>query len=104
MHTLTRLFDIQPLADDQLTIFLNAEPVAAACGETVLTVLQAVGWRRISRNDHGQVAGAYCGMGVCHCCLVQIDGRHKQRACQVLVRPDMRVDTEVSRFCTEEAL
>ncbi len=69
-----------------MTIHLNGQPVAAAAGETVLNVLNAVGLRRLARNDHGQASGAFCGMGVCHCCLVAIDGRPKRRACQTVVR------------------
>ncbi|HEK0904000.1 TPA: cyanide-forming glycine dehydrogenase subunit HcnA, partial [Pseudomonas aeruginosa] len=81
---------------------LNGQPVAAAAGETVLNVLNAVGLRRLARNDHGQASGAFCGMGVCHCCLVAIDGRPKRRACQTVVRPGMRVETESNRFDQEE--
>ncbi|WP_407586931.1 2Fe-2S iron-sulfur cluster-binding protein [Pseudomonas aeruginosa] len=40
--------------------------------------------------------------GVCHCCLVAIDGRPKRRACQTVVRPGMRVETESNRFDQEE--
>ncbi|USV22554.1 (2Fe-2S)-binding protein [Pseudomonas aeruginosa] len=77
-----------------MTIHLNGQPVAAAAGETVLNVLNAVGLRRLARNDHGQASGAFCGMGVCHCCLVA--------ACQTVVRPGMRVETESNRFDQEE--
>ncbi|MGU1846453.1 2Fe-2S iron-sulfur cluster-binding protein, partial [Pseudomonas aeruginosa] len=75
MHLLERQHDIQPLSRADMTIHLNGQPVAAAAGETVLNVLNAVGLRRLARNDHGQASGAFCGMGVCHCCLVAIDGR-----------------------------
>lgn len=103
MHELNREHDIQPLSGAQLNIFLNGQPVAAAAGETVLGVLQAVGVRQLARNDHGQVAGAFCGMGVCQCCLVAIDGRPKRRACQTLVKHGMRVDTLVNRIAVQEA-
>ncbi len=86
MHLLERQHDIQPLSRADMTIHLNGQPVAAAAGETVLNVLNAVGLRRLARNDHGQASGAFCGMGVCHCCLVAIDGRPKRRACQTVVR------------------
>ncbi|EPL03486.1 cyanide-forming glycine dehydrogenase subunit HcnA [Pseudomonas sp. CF161] len=93
-----RTFDIQPLQQADMTISLNGQPVSAAIGETVLSVIQSLGLRQVARNDHGQLAGAYCGMGVCHCCLVQIDGRHKRRACQTLVKPGMQVQTAVNRI------
>lgn len=97
-----RILDIQPLAADQLSLHINGTPVTAAAGETVLSVLNAVGLRQLARNDHGQLSGAYCGMGVCHCCLVAIDGRPKRRACQTVVRDGMRVETQVNRINGED--
>ncbi|MCE4056976.1 cyanide-forming glycine dehydrogenase subunit HcnA [Pseudomonas sp. Au-Pse12] len=102
MRQIDRNFDIQPLQHADMTISLNGQPVTAALGETVLSVIQATGLRQVARNDHGQLVGAYCGMGVCHCCLVQIDGRHKRRACQTLVKPGMQVQTLSNRISETE--
>ncbi|OHX14492.1 cyanide-forming glycine dehydrogenase subunit HcnA [Chromobacterium sphagni] len=99
--SLHRNHDIQALQGQTLTIHVNNQPVAAAAGETVLSVLNAVGLRQLSRNDNQQIAGSYCGMGVCHCCQVRIDGRHKRRACQTVVQPGMRVETAGNRLNTE---
>ncbi|CAI3811019.1 Hydrogen cyanide synthase subunit HcnA [Pseudomonas sp. MM221] len=97
-----RKHDIQPISQGQLTLYLNGKTVTAAAGETVLSVLSAVGLRQVARNDHGQLAGSYCGMGVCHCCLVAIDGMSKRRACQTLVRDGMRIETQVNRVSQEQ--
>ncbi|MFK3718605.1 (2Fe-2S)-binding protein [Pseudomonas fulva] len=91
-----RTLDIQPLPAEQISLSINGTAVTAVPGETVLSVLNAVGVRQLALNDHGQVSGAFCGMGVCHCCLVAIDGRPKRRACQTLVRAGMRVETQVN--------
>ncbi|MBF8674929.1 (2Fe-2S)-binding protein [Pseudomonas fulva] len=91
-----RSLDIQPLPAEQISLSINGTAVTAVPGETVLSVLNAVGVRQLALNDHGQVSGAFCGMGVCHCCLVAIDGRPKRRACQTLVRAGMRVETQVN--------
>ena len=72
---------------------MNGNPVPAQVGESVLSVLFAIGERAISRTNHGELAGAYCGMGVCFCCTVSIDGLEKQRACQTLVRDGMQILT-----------
>lgn len=101
MQILERKYDIQPLDEAEMTLLVNGLPTVASAGETVLSVLNAVGLRQLAINDHGQLSGAYCGMGVCHCCLVQIDGRPKRRACQTVVRPGMRVETEVNRVQEE---
>jgi hydrogen cyanide synthase HcnA len=98
-----RKFDIQPLKRAEMTVRLDGQAVDAAEGETVLTVIQALGLRQVARNDHNQISGAYCGMGICQCCLVKIDGRHKRRACQTLVRPGMQIETRANRIAATEA-
>lgn len=104
MPRLDRMFDIQPLPRADMTVNINGQPVSAALGETVLSVIQSLGLRQVARNDHDQISGAYCGMGVCQCCLVKINGRHKRRACQTLVRDGMRVETQVNRIVEQEGV
>ena len=50
-------------------------------GDTVATALMRAGRiaQRVTRGDNPR--GLFCGMGVCHDCLVVIDGRAAQRAC-----------------------
>jgi hydrogen cyanide synthase HcnA len=95
---LQRKYDIQELGGEQLTLLIDEQLVLAAVGETVLSVLNAVGLRQLARNDNQAVAGSYCGMGVCHCCQVKIDGRYKRRACQTIVQAGMRVETASNRI------
>ncbi|MBP3997985.1 hydrogen cyanide synthase HcnA [Pseudomonas sp. LAIL14HWK12:I2] len=104
MHCLERTFDIQPLAQADMTVHINGHPVSAAIGETVLSVIQSLGVRQVARNDHNQISGAYCGMGVCQCCLVKINGRHKRRACQTVVRDGMLIETQVNRIHGQEVV
>ena len=104
MDDLNRQYDIQPLIKADMSILINGQAVSAAQEETVLSVLNSVGVRQLSANDHGQMNGAYCGMGVCYCCLVNIDGRHKRRACQTVVQPGMKVETGINRVTAQEAV
>lgn len=104
MHCLDRTFDIQPLAQADMTVHINGQPVNAAIGETVLSVIQSLGVRQVARNDYNQISGAYCGMGVCQCCLVKINGRHKRRACQTVVRDGMQIETQVNRVAAQEVV
>lgn len=104
MHCLERTFDIQPLTQADMTVHINGQPFSAAIGETVLSVIQSLGVRQVARNDHDQISGAYCGMGVCQCCLVKINGRHKRRACQTVVRDGMRIETQVNRINEQEVV
>lgn len=104
MPRLERSFDIQPLTCPHMTVHINGQAVNAASGETVLSVIQSLGIRQVARNDHDQISGAYCGMGVCQCCLVKINGRHKRRACQTVVRDGMTVETQVNRIAEQEVV
>lgn len=104
MNCLERTFDIQPLVQADMAVHINGQAVSAAIGETVLSVIQSLGVRQIARNDHDQISGAYCGMGVCQCCLVKINGRHKRRACQTVVRDGMQIETRVNRVVAQEVV
>jgi hydrogen cyanide synthase HcnA len=77
---------------------LTDNPSRPDSGELVISVLAASGPRAFARDDRGHPMGGYCWMGVCHACVVKIDGRHKQRACQTVVAPGMQVQTVCSRF------
>ena len=45
----------------------------------------------------GEKRAPFCFMGVCHECLVEIDGRPNQQACATPVREGMRVRKQLFR-------
>ena len=92
-----RTMDIEPIAGEVVPLLVNGAPVTAAAGETVLAALTAAGVRLVARDDRGQPMGAFCAMGVCYCCTVKIDDVDKQRSCQTIVEPGMRVVTQHDR-------
>lgn len=98
MKYLQRMHDIQQLRGEQFTISVDNQPVSASAGETVINVLSAIGLRAFSTNDHHNAGGGYCWMGVCHNCLIRIDGRYKRRACQTIVKPGMVIQTQANRI------
>lgn len=70
----------------------EGETLRAREGETVAAALLAAG--RPSFRDtpeRGRPRGPFCMMGVCFDCLIEIDGQPNRQACQVRVRPDMKV-------------
>ena len=69
-----------------LNVKVDGESVAAFAGESVATVLLALG-RQVFRHTDKKHAprGLYCGMGVCFDCLVTIDGIENVRACMTPV-------------------
>jgi len=73
-----------------VTLLINGEPVAAAAGVSLGSVLHA---RRpaLRTSPGGAPRGLYCGMGVCFECVVTVDGR-PERACLTPVRDGMAVE------------
>jgi hydrogen cyanide synthase HcnA len=93
-----RIYDINTIEGNIIQIEIDGTSVEAAKGESVLSTLSALGIKKISKNEHGYSTGAYCGMGVCYCCAVRINGKEKQRACQTLVKEGMVIKTNTNRF------
>ena len=65
--------------------------VPAIEGETLAAALTAAGVTALRRARNGEARGVFCGMGVCHECLVTVDGRPAQRACMIPAREGMSV-------------
>ena len=89
--TTKRHQDITEVLDKPFTIRVDGNPFQQL-KEKVSSVLYSHQMRHMT-NDYGTNSGPYCGMGVCHCCLLHVNGRFKQRACQTLVKPDMEIET-----------
>lgn len=99
---MARVHDIYPIDDEYVNVSINGEEYKAAKGETVLSTLMSHNIQTIHTNDHKKNTGAYCGMGVCFCCLVSINGAAKQRACQTIVERDMEIKTQYNRIYNGE--
>ena len=80
-------------ARQPLTIQVDGEPVQAYAGESVATVLLALGRRTFRHTEQGAPRGLYCGMGVCFDCLVTVDGVENVRACMTPVAEGMVIAT-----------
>jgi predicted molibdopterin-dependent oxidoreductase YjgC len=79
---------------EAMTILVDSQIVQVYPGETVATVLLALGQSTFRHTDHLHAPrGLFCGMGVCFDCLVTIDGQPNVRACMTPVRAGMVVET-----------
>ncbi|ODN42423.1 (2Fe-2S)-binding protein [Piscirickettsia litoralis] len=95
---LIRTQDITPPCDKTFIIWVNDKPLSAIQGESVLSALLASNYKSLMKNDHAICNGAYCGMGVCHNCYVQVNSQYKKRACQTIVQAGMKIKTLSNRF------
>ncbi|MBB4894821.1 aerobic-type carbon monoxide dehydrogenase small subunit (CoxS/CutS family) [Streptomyces olivoverticillatus] len=78
-----------------LTVYVDGVPHPARPGQTVAALLLATGrtaWR--STRHGGRPRGLFCGIGVCHDCLVAVNGLPDVRACLREVCDGDRIETQ----------
>ena len=84
----------RPTGSPMLTVSVDGEPAEAYPGETVATLLLALGRQTLRHTDHLHAPrGLFCGMGVCFDCLVTVDGQANVRACMTPVQAGMTIET-----------
>ena len=76
----------------RMFFYVDGQPVEAYEGETIAAALVADGrWVCQTRND--KPLGVFCNIGVCHGCLMKVNGEYGVRACQTPVTDGCRVET-----------
>ena len=78
---------------DLVTIHVDGLSVAVRAGISVAAALLNAEVTHFRSSVRGEARGPLCGMGSCHECRVEVDGRAQQRACLLTVREGMRVVT-----------
>jgi len=78
-----------------LAILVDDEWLTAYEGESVAAALIASN-RRFTRFTArtGEARGYFCGTGVCHDCLIAVDGQPNLRACMTPVRDGQRIQSQ----------
>jgi predicted molibdopterin-dependent oxidoreductase YjgC len=79
----------------KVSLFFENEPIEAGEGMTVAAAVLLAGKTatRLTGVGHAE-RGAYCGMGLCYDCLMEIDGTPNQQACLTPVREGMRISRQ----------
>jgi D-hydroxyproline dehydrogenase subunit gamma len=80
-----------------VTLVFDGRTVSTPSGVTVAAALANVGMYAIRSSVTGLPRGVLCGMGVCQECRMTIDGVHNRRACAVVVREGMVIDSDLPR-------
>jgi aerobic-type carbon monoxide dehydrogenase small subunit (CoxS/CutS family) len=66
----------------QVHFTLDGEEHIAYQGDTIASALLAVGRKSLRRTPRrNEPRGLFCGIGICHECLIQVDERPNVRAC-----------------------
>lgn len=78
-----------------VTVTVNNQPVIAPEGQSVWTTMALAGQETTRKAAlSGEDRSAFCAMGVCFECLVQIDGTPNQQACLRRVSEGMDIRTQ----------
>lgn len=75
--------------------------VAARPGDSIAAALAVAGETATGTRRSGAARGIFCGMGVCHDCLVTVNGRRGMRACMVTAADGMDIWPEDDRRLAE---
>lgn len=85
-------------------IEVDGQSQVAYEGETIAAALLAAGKRVLHTTGSLATRGIYCGMGLCHGCLVTVNGVPNVRACVTLVQSGLKVETQHGPGTVEGAL
>jgi sarcosine oxidase subunit alpha len=78
---------------ESLKFFLDGKPVWAYEGETIASALMNAGCF-VSRTIDQKPLGVYCNIGVCHSCVMTVNGMPNVRICKTQVSQGCRVETQ----------
>lgn len=78
-----------------VTLTINGQSVTVPAGQSVWSAL-ALGGQQVTRRAalSGQARSAYCAMGVCFECMMEINGLPNQQSCLRQVETGMIVNTQ----------
>ncbi len=78
----------------KIIFFVNGRSKTAHMGETIHAALIAAGYCQFRKSKTHQPRGVFCGMGVCHECVVTVNNGPTQRACVTVVEEGMEIEID----------
>jgi len=78
---------------EPVQIIFDGQTVMAYKGETIATALIAAG-HLSSGTSFSQPRGVYCNIGVCHSCVMTVNGVRSVRICKTFVFDGCRVESQ----------
>ena len=77
--------------DGTLRVVYEGRAVEAGAGDTLAAALIDAGRLALREAEDGSRRGVFCGMGACHECAVEVDGRPGRLACMIEAEDGMVV-------------
>lgn len=90
---LSRRLDSGVQRGEPVKIVFDGQTVEAFKGETIATALIGAGYL-VSGTSYSQPRGVYCNIGVCHSCVMTVNGIQSVRICKTLVTDGCRVQSQ----------
>ncbi|WP_417597312.1 (2Fe-2S)-binding protein [Pararhodobacter oceanensis] len=87
--TIDSRFLPRPDAGALLHMTLDGAPITARAGDTLAAAILAASDDASRHSTMGTPRTAYCMMGVCFDCLIEVDGQPNTQACMVAARDGM---------------
>lgn len=78
---------------DPVEFFIDGKPEKAHKGETIAGALMNAGCY-VSRTIDQKPLGVYCNIGICHSCVMTVNGKPNVRICKTLVSEGCRVESQ----------
>lgn len=92
-----------PSSADAFQVAVDGEMIIAYPGESVAAVLMLAGRRTFTQSSRYNLSRTlFCGMGICHQCLVTVDGVRDMRACMTAVQPNMQIQTDLPKGVVDD--
>ncbi len=80
------VLDTDPMASIGHLVF-EGRQLAIQDNDTIAACLLRAGIVVTRQTRNGQPRGVFCGIGVCHDCLVTVDGEPNVRSCVTVAQP-----------------
>ncbi|WP_406645667.1 (2Fe-2S)-binding protein [Aliisedimentitalea scapharcae] len=91
--------------ENTVTVTVNGQQITAPEGQTVWATMALAGQITTRKSAlSAEDRSAYCAMGVCFECLVQVDGLPNQQACLRRISDGMIIETQQITETTEAPL
>jgi D-hydroxyproline dehydrogenase subunit alpha len=81
----------------EIQLDFEGRSVPARIGESIAAALTSAGIQSLRITGNGDMRGVFCGMGVCHDCLVEIDGQSNLRACMTKISGPHKIRRQPAR-------
>ncbi len=87
---------IFPIQQKLKTVYFDDVAFEVPENISVAAAAMQVGINSTRVNHHSEERAPFCHIGICHECLMEINGKPNQQACLTLVQDGLRVRRQIS--------